>query len=160
MRRLLFVIFISLLHFAVVNAYQFTMHLEKLERKGNDVEATFALSYQGEVTGNLFVEDYSQSRTNEYRGKILVFGTDGTQFLTSDLRQGQNTLNRIELLEDISIKLTLTIYNVPKTDTELAAIEIKGLLTGDNGYDETDGKSRHFILFWNQKEDKESLQIH
>lgn len=83
-----------------------------------------------------------------------------TQFLTSDLSQGQNALDRIELPEDISIKLTPTIYNVPKTDTELAAIEIKGLLTGDNGYDETDGKSKHFILFWNQKEDKESLQIH
>lgn len=163
MRRLFFAIFASLLNFAAANAYQFTMHLDGLERKGNDVEATFTLSYKGEVTGTLFVqEDNNSYKTNEYRGQILVFGTDGTQFLTSSLCQGSNSLaygGRVELPEDIGIKLTLTIYNVPKTDTELAAIEIKGLLAGENGYDEEDGKSRPYILFWNLKEDKESLQI-
>lgn len=165
MKRLFFIIFASLLNFAASNAYNGTMSLDGLTRDGSDVIATFSVYYEGSVNGSLYFQDYNinQAKTNEYDGKILVFGTDGTQYITSCFCQGTRELNygaKTEIPEGVKIKFTLRIFNVPKTDSKLAAVFVKALIVGENGFDPEDGKSAMFTLCWNASNTSKELEIH
>ena len=166
MRKFLLITFAFLIQLTDAYAYEFTMFMEGLERKGSDVVATFSLSYKGHANGSLYFRDpvsLGSGKTNEYDGKILVYGTDGTQFRTSSFYQGTTEIsygNKTEIPEDLTIKFTLTIYNVPKTDVELEAIEVKGLLVETEGNGVDDERRQAFALLWNKKEFPKSLQIH
>lgn len=151
MKRSIFTLLFCVLSCLLVNAKEIKFHLDNLTRNGNDVIANFTFSVSGYATTFYFGKAHKHEG-----GNIVVVGSDGTQFATSEFYRGSEYYSSGQgfgVTDDLPLKMQLKIYNVPKNMKELSAIRVIFYKTYDGDtFDES--------FFWNLREDKDALQIH